>query len=671
MIHLKERKKYKMKGLRRSARLQKDRKEEALLVPLRRSSRLQKRNQKRRLEDETGEMFLLPLGKKNKTIHWEEWVAATATKNYILDDGFLDILSTKSSSAIKANPLYSEEIGKSLRLSTNTKGFVPSLLEAGNSFEAKVIKFLTKDFGAKNVQDIGGNRAPRSDTKYEETISAIQKGVPCIFQGILRNYSNKTYGVVDVLIRSDWINKFLDVNALSIDETKVSAPKLKTKYHYVVIDIKYKSLPLRADGVHLLNDGNIKAYKSQLWVYNDALGKIQGYTPPYTFILGSKWKFTSCGATFEGNSCFDRLGRIDYSFLDKEYIDKTKKAVKWLNEVQKKGDKWDLSKYPLPRDELYPNMCNRYDYPYHGIKKMFAETNKDLTLIWNVGAKHRREANKEGVYSWDDPKCNSKILGVSGEFKPKVIDRILEANHSEGRTIYPKYIANNLFDWKNEEGRKIELFVDFETTCSVFQEMDDSPENRGTALIFLIGVGYISPETEKWEFKEFVVDQINEKEELRICFDFISFVKSLKRKYKIRKELPLYHFSHAEPSSWRRVFERNGRKNVSLNWRDLLKVFLEEPIGVKGCLSYSLKTLAKNFYKHGYISTIWDTENPMADGADAAVGAYQANLECLAGKTSFGDHSLVKDIIKYNEVDCKVLEEILSYLRENHVQKID
>jgi hypothetical protein len=29
----------------------------------------------------------------------------------------------------------------------------------------------------------------------------------------------------------------------------------------------------------------------------------------------------------------------------------------------------------------------------------------------------------------------------------------------------------------------------------------------------------------------------------------------------------------------------------------------------------------------------------------------------------------MKDIIKYNEFDCKVLYEILTFLRKNHVQK--
>ena len=671
----------------------------------RRSSRLRDKRLAKKLKlealekvkDPSGVLFSLPkneslLKNQDEVIDWSSWFSATSTKNYLLDDGFLDILSTKSSSVINSNPDYSKDIGKMINLATNTTGFVPSLLNSGNTFERKVIELLTKELGVNNVRDIGGNYNPRSTQKYRETINALNSGIPCIFQGILRNYDNNTYGVTDVLIRSDWINNFLDINALSQDELKVSAPKLNNpeknsvrfrrsknknvRYHYVVVDIKYKTLPLRSDGIHLRNDSIMKAYKSQLWVYNQALSKIQGYCPPYAFILGSKWKYTASNKTFKGNSCFERLGRIDYAKLDKEYIEKTRLAIEWLKDVKVNGDSWDLSKYPLPRDELYPNMCNRHDYPYHGIKRSFAENNSDLTLIWNIGPKQRRIANKNGIYTWEDKKCSPKTLGINGKMQSKVIGRILEANHSEVRNIYPKYVSNNFSDWKNQEGREIELYVDFETTCSVFSEMEELPLSTGEGLIFLIGAGYIHPITKEWTFNKFVVNSIDEDEEFRICQEFINFVDELKRTYNINKSLPLWHFSHAEPSFWKRAFERNNRKitktikrrSENMEWADLMKVFLIEPIGVKGCLSYNLKTLSKNFHKHGYISTTWDAEGSCVDGADAAVGAFRANLECLKNRTSFADHSLTLDIIKYNEVDTKVLQEILDYLREHHIK---
>ena len=63
-------------------------------------------------------------------------------------------------------------------------------------------------------------------------------------------------------------------------------------YHYIVIDIKFSTLPLRANGKHLLNSGSYPAYKAQCLIYTDAIGLIQGYTSRYAFILGRRWKYT-------------------------------------------------------------------------------------------------------------------------------------------------------------------------------------------------------------------------------------------------------------------------------------------------------------------------------------------------------------------------------------------
>lgn len=662
---------------------------------MRRSQRLaQKRGR-----DNSGTIHELPKTTAKKTrFDWSEWVAATDTKNYMMDDGFLDILAQKPASMIAQNPQYAGEIGNMIRLTTEPKGFVPSLLSAGNTFESRVITLITQQLGENNVRNIGGNHCPRSLERFEESVAAMQQGVPCIFQAILRNNSNKTYGVADILIRSDWINRLTDQNSLSDSETKKKAqllknpyPRRRTKtkrpqktcapYHYVVVDIKYKTMPLRSDGFRLRNDGNMKAYKSQLWIYNQALGEIQGYLPDYAFILGAKWKYTQAGQTHESDSCLERLGRIDYADLDSSYISATSRAVDWIQTVRREGHTWDMSKYPLPRDELYPNMCNTHDYPYHGIKKLFAEQHGDLSLLWHVGPKQRRIANNNGVYNWQDPKCTPEILGVNGPFRAKVLSRILEANHSDSHTIIPKHIQSGLYDWHH---RELEFFVDFETTCSVFNPQDTLPNYGGVSVIFLIGVGYISPETKKWTYKQFLSDTLTVTEEIKICRQFTDWVQQIETRYGV-KNIKKWHWSNAEPNFWnracRRQPQRKRHRNISKKiarqlglteisgeqeWCDLLKIFLYEPIGIKGCLNYSLKTVAKTFYQYGFINTIWDDSSATANGADVAIEAYQADQECVKAGLPFSSHALAADIIKYNEVDCRVMQEILEYLRVNH-----
>ena len=648
--------------------------EKTIPNPPRRSERIAKKSLKKGVVSvnldigNVGVMKVLkPTVVKKSSIDWSKYVAATSTKNFLLDDGFLDLLQYKSSSIIKADANYSKDIGQMIAAANNTTSFVPSLLTYGNLFESKIVELLKREAGSQNCTYIGGN--PRSDAQYENTIKAIKKGIPLIFQANLRNYDNQTYGVSDLLIRSDWINRFFDVNPLSEEEETIPSnlvdpsTKRKAKYHYVVIDIKYKCLPLRSDGIHLRNDSAMKAYKGQLLIYRDALEKIQGYAPSYAFILGSKWKYTKNGQDFEGKTCMERLGRIDYGNLDFEYIEKVEKALSWLKDVRE--NEYDLSKYPLSRDELYPNMCNRLDYPFRALKKRFAENNNDITLLWNVGPKQRRIANASGIYTWTDERCTPSALGMKGK-RSKVLDNILIANRSDVRNIYPKYIDSNIFDWKNFDNRKVELWVDFETTCSVFNEMDNLPENSGLNLIFMIGAGYVDPKSGKWIYTSFVVDSISEKEEEKICLEFLKFIETLKKKFRL-KSLNCWHYSPAECVSWKRAQKRSKRIR-DVKWTDLLKVFIEGRVGIKNCLSYGLKTIVKAFHAHGYIETSYD-ESSIGDGADAAIGAFRADLECKKNGISFQQHELTREILKYNEIDCKVMMEILSYLRKNHCKK--
>ena len=599
-------------------------------------------------------------------IDWSEWVAATLTKNYILQDGLLDVLKTKASTLTKINIDYEDQFIQTI--GNYDSNFVNAIMNQGIKFEKNVMKLIEEKLGKNKIINIGGDSNPRSHKKYKNTIKAMKKGIPVIYQGILRNYKNKTYGISDILIRTDYITKIIEKT--SIANSKIRAPLLnkRKKYHYIVIDIKFKTLHLKSDGIHLRNDGHMKAYKSQLCIYNEALGQMQGYEPSAAFILGWKWKYVSKNVNFKGDSCFDRLGKIDYQKSDKHYKNLTQEAVNWILNVRKNAHSWDLSKLPLPHEQLYPNMCNRLDYPYHNIKKKFAEDINEISLIWKCGPKQRKIAHENGVYSWKDKSCIPENLGINGKSTKKIVSRILEANHSDTEKIIPRYISNNFEDWKNP--KPIEFFVDFETTCSVFTDFDDMYSD---SIIFMIGVGYIEPESERWIFRHFTVNQLDPHNEYRICKEFHAYIRSILFQYDL-DNAAIYHWSSAEPSSWTRMIKRHIHFTANwrdLYWVDLIKLFHAEPIGIRGCLNYGLKNIAKTFYSHGFIKTTWDTDSKCLDGADAALGAYKVNKQIKKSGGSFINNPLIKDIGKYNEVDCKVLFEILTYLRDNHVDPED
>jgi len=59
-------------------------------------------------------------------------------------------------------------------------------------------------------------------------------------------------------------------------------------------------------------------------------------------------------------------------------------------------------------------------------------------------------------------------------------------------------------------------------------------------------------------------------------------------------------------------------------------------------------------------------EDEPADGLGAMAGAWWCGKEAETRGVSMGSLGLMQEIEAYNEVDCKAMAEILTYLRNNH-----
>ncbi|MDE3075612.1 MAG: hypothetical protein KGJ86_09290, partial [Chloroflexota bacterium] len=77
-----------------------------------------------------------------------------------------------------------------------------------------------------------------------------------------------------------------------------------------------------------------------------------------------------------------------------------------------------------------------------------------------------------------------------------------------------------------------------------------------------------------------------------------------------------------------------------------------------------LKAFARALLHHGCIQTQW-SDGPV-DGLGAMVGAWSCAEEAGAKGCRLIDTQLMREIGLYNEVDCKVMQEIVQYLREKH-----
>ncbi len=59
-------------------------------------------------------------------------------------------------------------------------------------------------------------------------------------------------------------------------------------------------------------------------------------------------------------------------------------------------------------------------------------------------------------------------------------------------------------------------------------------------------------------------------------------------------------------------------------------------------------------------------ETRAEDGLGAMVGAWSAAAEARRGGVALGQVELMREIEQYNEVDCRVMAEVIGYLREHH-----
>jgi hypothetical protein len=629
-----------------------------------------------------------------KYINNNKYMSATKTANYLLEDPLLDWLD-----------LYYKDYGLNenfIKLSygqkqknteeyENNKKYLDVYFKGGLTFEDKIMNSLKEKFREDFIMINNDSYSGITDINFNITIKAMQSGFPIIAQAVLYNNNNNTRGVADLLVRSDYINKLVKNPILSPEEEVLKASNLNGNYHYIVIDIKWSVLHFSSKNNNVLKDGRIPAYKGQLAIYNCALGNIQGYYPTKAFLLGKGWKREKTVkrlTTTEWNmDCFDQLGIIDYGGNDSIYVQKTADAIKWYNNVSVNGKGWS----PLnpPNENMYPNMSND-DLVWGNIKKEIAERIGEVTKICHVGIKERRELHNRGIYSYYDTKCTSQNMGLGDTETANKINAILDINRDIQYNIFPRIIINNMLNW--QESSPVDFYFDFETLNDQFaKNHTDIDINNSTSipgLIFEIGVGWA--ENSQWKFEKFYIDKVSQEEEGKIIEQFYKFILSKSLELDPKKQFypRLFHWTNAERNNLQDANARHCGKfldlvcEVDVKFVDMFKVFSGgkilnaennkyyeyEPIAIKGAFNYKLKTIGKALYNLGKIETQWpDTD--ITNGQIAMLEAIKYYKNKMNNCLTENDNQVFDDIIRYNEIDCKMIWEIVNYFRTYHSNK--
>lgn len=591
----------------------------------------------------------------------DSWISASRTRNYLLEDPLMDYLEHNKIfepdniiEPVSKKRKYSEQ-----NLDKNT--FLNTILSNGIEFENDIISKLKKRYPNDLITIVELNNNDkylkdkiRDPIYFKITVEMIKKGIPIIYQGVLHDQKNKVYGLPDLIVRSDYINKIFNA------EIDVYTDKIKSinNYPYYIIDIKNSNIHLSAKSDTILNYTNCKPYKGQIAIYHKILSDVQEHDTRRAFILPSKWTRRIKDNVYQCANPFDRLGIIDFDTNDNLYFNLVDEAIKWLKLVKDPDNK--LNCYEPNNINMYPNMTNQLDGKCKRMKKYLAEKNDEITNVWMCGVKHRKNAIENGITKWSDPNLNSSILGINGK-NSKTLDLLLDINRSNEKNIYPEKIKSELNGWRDRN--KLAFYIDFETLNSTifepreFSELEINNPNAND-LIFMIGIGYSY--NNEWKYKCFVANDLTDETQIIIINKMKDYIKEKSELYN-ELEPNLYHWSNFEPMILNKLCNKYEIEQPYYNWTDILKMFHEEPIVIKGALNFSLKNIGKALYDLKYIKTIWDESLNVKNGLDAMFQAYHI----YKNKDNLNFEKEMEPIMKYNDVDCKIMWDILNALNKN------
>jgi hypothetical protein len=585
----------------------------------------------------------------------ESWISAGKTRNYSLNDPLIDYLEYHSINSVddlinikkrKLN-IQNENIIKKRRLTTKTKynkTYKEQLLANGIIFENQIFNIINSKYKNNIVciiqpNDVNSSKKIADPAYFQITIDMIKKGIPIIYQGVLHDKINKIYGAPDLIIRADYINKIFN-NKLELYSNVL---KKTNQLPYYIIDIKKSTLHLTANNDNILNNNNIKPYKSQIAIYYKILNKIQDFETEKAFILPYKCLEKSVNNIF-------KLGIIDFKNFDKHYLNISSEAIEWIKLIRNPNNKLNCLK---PNNiNLYPNMSNYLDDNYREIKKYLAEKNQEITNIWMCGYKNRLLAIQNKIYNWSNPKLNSSIMNINGK-NARIIDMMLDFNRNNNNLIYPKKIKSNYCNWR--DNKSLAFYIDFETiNCSSFEINYNSVGN----LIFMIGIGYTI--NNKWNYECFIVEDLSDNNQIKIINDTINFIKNICNKNKSKLEnVNICHWSSFEPTVLNNLCSKYNIIYPNFKWFNIIKLFHEEPIFIKGALNFSLKSIGKAMYNHKLIDIIWD-DSDCTNGLEAMIQAYNI----YNNSENIYNNPKIITIRNYNYIDCKIMWKILNSLNK-------
>lgn len=305
------------------------------------------------------------------------------------------------------------------------------------------------------------------------------------------------------------------------------------------------------------------------------------------------------------------------------YQKKISRDCKWVRNCMNEESVFTL--HPPSHPYLYPNMkVDCKDVAQQQWKSEYAKQLNEITLLWKCTVRQRETMHNKGIYDFLHPAFQVEDLALRCHRDAEILQHMLDLYTCPDTNIY---VPHDIVIAKKD----YEMYVDFET-------LND--------IIYWIGVGHY--DGKEYKSLEFVSRSPTLEEQERIMTEFRDWLVTFRSK--------TVYYWWAEERFWHRS-EKLMSKSIDMDfteWVDLCKVFSQSPVLVKNCFNFKLKTIAKEMKRMNMIDIVCPQE--CSNGSESMVVA-----ERYFQHYSTTDYRMLKE---YNYFDCRVMFEILSYLKK-------
>lgn len=377
---------------------------------------------------------------------------------------------------------------------------------------------------------------------------------------------------------------------------KVSGKSIFGDYYYIPVDIKAGR---GYEGEEFEDEKSKLSYRLQLTFYALLLDKIQNYKPQAGKIININEE------------------QLEYT-LDTQ----DEKFIKYFDDIELMSNGKELYQ---PTIGGKCSMCQWKTYC-----KKWATKNKDLSLLFYLG-ENKYGLQGYGINNYEDllkhslqewleilPKAKKQgyFKGVAEKSLTNFYNRAL--TYSKGKEI----IYNK---------------IDFPTgNKEIHFDIEDDPTQD---IVYMFG--FWIRDNGKEHYHYIIAEDLHDEEKATLeLWDFL----------KNNQGIPIYHYSHHEKSTLRRLQEKYNLDP------QIYEKFLEDTFDLYEAIkkntdfplpSYGLKSICK------YLGFHWSAED--AGGANS-IEWYSKYLA--------GDKSMMDKILKYNEEDCKATAYLKDYLNK-------